>query len=110
MNPLPSLHQEASNTNVGTCRVFGHGSRTAVDGSSSIPGLPCQAFARCPLKVFSYLSTALIMILVFEEQSGCAGKKTKGPRVQTMPPSIPVADLFPDGIFPECERQSYKDE
>ena len=29
---------------------------------------------------------------------------------QTEPPSIPVAKLFPDGIFPEGERQPYTEE
>ena len=43
-------------------------------------------------------------------QLGCAGKKQGGQREQTVPPSIPVAELFPDGNFPECERQSYKTE
>lgn len=36
-----------------------------------------------------------------------AGKKKK---VQTDPPSIPVAELLPGGIAPEGEWQSYKDE
>lgn len=36
-----------------------------------------------------------------------SGKKKK---VQTDPPSIPVAELFPEGDFPEGEWQSYKDE
>lgn len=34
----------------------------------------------------------------------------KGPKQQTDPPSIPVAQLFPQGIFPEGERQSYNNE
>lgn len=34
----------------------------------------------------------------------------KGPKQQTDPPSIPVAQLFPQGIFPEGERQSYSNE
>lgn len=38
----------------------------------------------------------------------CAGKA--GPRKQTDPPSIPVADLFPSGVFPEGERQPYSQE
>lgn len=37
------------------------------------------------------------------------GKK-KAPAQQTEPPTVPVWDLFPDKIFPEGERQSYKDE
>lgn len=43
-------------------------------------------------------------------QVGCAGQKQGSLREQTVPPSIPVAELFPDGNFPECERQSYKNE
>jgi len=35
------------------------------------------------------------------------GKKKK---VQTDPPTIPVAELLPGGIAPEGEWQSYKDE
>lgn len=34
----------------------------------------------------------------------------KGPKQQTDPPSIPVSHLFPQGIFPEGERQSYSNE
>ena len=30
--------------------------------------------------------------------------------VQTEPPSVPVASMFPSGIFPEGELQDYKDE
>lgn len=39
-------------------------------------------------------------------------KKGKGKKatVQTEPPSIPVADFFPDGQFPEGEWQSYKED
>ncbi|KAF3788939.1 Methionine aminopeptidase 2A [Nymphaea thermarum] len=37
-------------------------------------------------------------------------KKKKEPLEQTDPPSIPVADLFPSGDFPEGEIQQYKDE
>lgn len=40
---------------------------------------------------------------------GLTGKK-KGAPVQTEPPSVPVAEFFPSGKFPEGERQSYKDE
>lgn len=29
---------------------------------------------------------------------------------QTEPPSVPVADFFPSGVFPEGEWQSYKNE
>lgn len=36
-----------------------------------------------------------------------AGMNTKQ---QTDPPSIPIAELFPKGIFPEGERQSYSNE
>lgn len=38
-------------------------------------------------------------------QLGCAGKKQG--REQTVPPSIPVAELFSHGKFPEGERVSY---
>ena len=38
----------------------------------------------------------------------CAGKK-KAATEQTEPPSIPVADFFPNGVFPEGEWQSYND-
>ena len=37
---------------------------------------------------------------------GAGKKKLK----QTEPPSIPLTRLFPDGIYPEGEWQSYKDE
>lgn len=37
-------------------------------------------------------------------------KKKKEPLEQTDPPSIPVADLFPSGDFPEGETQQYKDD
>ena len=37
----------------------------------------------------------------------CTGKKKK---VQTDPPSIPVAELLPGGVAPEGEWQSYKNE
>ncbi len=36
---------------------------------------------------------------------GVAGKKKT--LQQTEPPTVPVSDLFPDGIYPEGERQSY---
>ncbi len=38
----------------------------------------------------------------------CAGPKES--LKQTEPPSIPVAKLFPKGIFPEGERQPYTEE
>ncbi|XP_026404543.1 methionine aminopeptidase 2B-like [Papaver somniferum] len=37
-------------------------------------------------------------------------KKKKGPLQQTDPPSVPVAELFPSGDFPEGEIQDYKDD
>ncbi|GJR57195.1 methionine aminopeptidase 2B [Tanacetum coccineum] len=37
-------------------------------------------------------------------------KKKKEPKEQTDPPSIPVAQLFPQGNFPEGEIQQYKDD
>ena len=37
-------------------------------------------------------------------------KKKGGSLEQTDPPSIPVADLFPDGEFPLGEFQDYKDD
>uniref|UniRef100_A0A0C9S3Q7 Methionine aminopeptidase 2 n=1 Tax=Wollemia nobilis TaxID=56998 RepID=A0A0C9S3Q7_9CONI len=37
-------------------------------------------------------------------------KKKKEPLDQTFPPSIPVAELFPSGDFPEGEIQQYKDD
>ncbi|GJP82980.1 hypothetical protein CLOP_g13192, partial [Closterium sp. NIES-67] len=33
-----------------------------------------------------------------------------GPKVQTDPPSVPVKDLFPDGLFPQAEICDYKDD
>lgn len=42
-------------------------------------------------------------------QACAAGKKTAS-LVQSEPPTVPVWDLFPGGIFPEGEWQSYKDE
>ncbi|XP_066489476.1 methionine aminopeptidase 2 [Tiliqua scincoides] len=34
-------------------------------------------------------------------------KKKKGPKVQTDPPSIPICDLFPGGVFPKGEECEY---
>ncbi|CAI5497546.1 unnamed protein product [Closterium sp. Naga37s-1] len=39
-----------------------------------------------------------------------AAATTAGPRVQTDPPSVPVKDLFPDGLFPQAEICDYKDD
>ncbi|XP_044535098.1 LOW QUALITY PROTEIN: methionine aminopeptidase 2 [Gracilinanus agilis] len=39
-------------------------------------------------------------------------KKKKGPKVQTDPPSVPICDLYPSGVFPkgqECEYPSTQD-
>ncbi|XP_029486312.2 methionine aminopeptidase 2-like isoform X1 [Oncorhynchus nerka] len=39
-------------------------------------------------------------------------KKKKGPKVQTDPPSVPICDLYPSGVFPigqECEYPSLQD-
>ena len=30
--------------------------------------------------------------------------------MQTDPPSVPVSALFPDGNYPECQWESYKEE
>lgn len=46
--------------------------------------------------------------ITLDELASCAGSKQ--PLKQTDPPSIPVASLFPSGVFPEGERQSYTDE
>ncbi|CAN0922901.1 Methionine aminopeptidase 2A [Linum grandiflorum] len=45
-------------------------------------------------------------------QTGCFldARKKKEPPQQTDPPSIPVADLFPSGEFPEGAIQQYKDD
>jgi len=43
----------------------------------------------------------------FEEVFGLT-ESTK--KVQTNPPEVPVAELFPRGIFPEGEWQSYQNE
>lgn len=40
----------------------------------------------------------------------CKCRKKKEPPQQTDPPSIPVAELYPSGEFPEGEIQQYKDE
>ncbi|BDA41560.1 Methionine aminopeptidase 2 [Coccomyxa sp. Obi] len=46
-----------------------------------------------------------------QQPNGTAKKgKGKGPKQQTDPPSIPVAQLFPQGVFPEGERQSYSND
>ncbi|EIE25282.1 peptidase M24A, methionine aminopeptidase [Coccomyxa subellipsoidea C-169] len=44
------------------------------------------------------------------QNSNGSAKKGEGPKKQTEPPSIPVADLFPSKIFPEGERQSYNND
>ena len=44
--------------------------------------------------------------MIYHNPLCLTGKK----KVQTDPPSIAVADLFPGGIAPEGEWQSYKDE
>ncbi|XP_023825285.1 methionine aminopeptidase 2 [Salvelinus sp. IW2-2015] len=39
-------------------------------------------------------------------------KKKKGPKVQTDPPSVPICDLYPSGVFPigqECEYPPLQD-
>ncbi|XP_026640246.1 methionine aminopeptidase 2 [Microtus ochrogaster] len=39
-------------------------------------------------------------------------KKKKGPKVQTDPPSVPICDLYPNGVFPkgqECEYPPTQD-
>ena len=41
---------------------------------------------------------------------GAANGAAAGPQSQTDPPTIPVKQLFTNGIFPEGEWQSYKDE
>ena len=48
---------------------------------------------------------ALVLILFL----GFEGKM-KPATQQTEPPSIPVAAFFPNGMYPEGERQPYKDE
>lgn len=37
---------------------------------------------------------------------GATGKKKKkrGPKVQTDPPSVPVCDLYPNGVFPKGQE------
>lgn len=40
----------------------------------------------------------------------CYLRKKKETKEQTDPPTIPIADLFPQGNFPEGEIQQYKDE
>ncbi|KAK9908762.1 hypothetical protein WJX75_002501 [Coccomyxa subellipsoidea] len=46
-----------------------------------------------------------------QDSNGSAKKnKSKGPKQQTEPPSIPVAELFPRFIYPEGERQSYNND
>ncbi|KAB0340001.1 hypothetical protein FD754_023484 [Muntiacus muntjak] len=49
-----------------------------------------------------------------EDGDGAAGKKKKkrGPKVQTYPPSVPICDLYPNGVFPkgqECEYPPTQD-
>lgn len=49
-----------------------------------------------------------------KKKKGGAGAATVAdgakPTKQSTPPTVPVKDLFPDNIFPEGERQSYKDD
>ena len=40
----------------------------------------------------------------------CWYADAQAPLKQTSPPSIPVASLFPGGIYPEGERQPFTDE
>ena len=43
---------------------------------------------------------------------GTAGKKKRGPKVRTYPPSVPICDLYPNGVFPkgqECEYPPTQD-
>ena len=44
----------------------------------------------------------------YTEEPCTAGKKKV--LEQTKPPTVPVADLFSSGVFPEGERQSYGEE
>ncbi|CAI7911213.1 unnamed protein product, partial [Closterium sp. NIES-53] len=44
------------------------------------------------------------------ESVAAAAAAVAGPRVQTDPPSVPVKDLFPDGLFPQAEICDYKDD
>ena len=55
----------------------------------------------------------LLQITSFAPLSHCSSSFSAGskePLKQTEPPSIPVASLFPSGVFPEGERQSYTEE
>ena len=53
------------------------------------------------------MSCVLLGVSLRINPAAAVGKKAT---VQTEPPSIPVAEFFPDGHFPEGEWQSYKDE
>ncbi|KAI3428315.1 hypothetical protein D9Q98_006695 [Chlorella vulgaris] len=46
------------------------------------------------------------------DANGSAGgsKAAPAPTQQTVPPSVPVKQLFPSGTYPEGEQQSYKDD
>lgn len=45
-----------------------------------------------------------------EKKKKKRSRKKKGPREQTEPPSIPVKQLFPGGVYPEGEWQSYRED
>ncbi|KAL4442075.1 hypothetical protein ABPG77_011336 [Micractinium sp. CCAP 211/92] len=45
-----------------------------------------------------------------KKSSAGGGANGAAPTQQTMPPTVPVAQLFRDGVFPEGEWQSYKDD
>lgn len=45
-----------------------------------------------------------------KKKTGGGGGGGAAPTQQTVPPTVPVKQLFPNGIFPEGEWQSYKDD
>lgn len=45
-----------------------------------------------------------------KKSGGGGGANGAAPTQQTVPPTVPVKQLFPGGVFPEGEWQSYKDD
>lgn len=61
----------------------------------------------CTYRSSVVIKSAVLLCIVPDVIFATVGKKKK---VQTDPPTIPVAELLPGGVAPEGEWQSYKDE
>ena len=86
------------------CVLPSGGGKDELSTRSTLPFLRCLLHVAlcCLTRVADSVSRK-----VLKRFATAAGKK---PTAQTEPPSIPVAEVFPDGQFPEGEWQSYKDE